>query len=229
MNDRIVLVTGAKGGLGSFVTRSFLAGGATVVGVSRSIQAADFPHPKFVAVEADISSRSAARNITDSVVSRFGCIDVLAHIVGGFAGGATIADTDDATWERMRALNLEAAFYAAAAVLPHMRRKKFGRIVGVGSKAAEQPHAGIGAYVVFKTAMAALFRTIALENADAGITSNVVLPGTMDTPANRSAMPDADFSQWIPPQAVADAIVWLAGDQAGHINGAVIPVAGGDV
>ena len=229
MNSRIVLVTGAKGGLGSFVTQVFLASGATVVGASRSIKHSDFPSPNFSAFEADVSSRDAARQLADSVVAKFGRIDVLAHIVGGFAGGQSVADTDQATWDRMRDLNLNSAFYAAVAVIPHMRKNKFGRIVGVGSKSADQPHAGLGAYVVFKTAMVALFRTIALENGDAGITANVVLPGTMDTPANRAAMPNADFNQWVPPCAVANAIVWLAGDQASHVNGAVIPVAGRDV
>ena len=207
MNGRIVLITGAKGGLGSFVTQAFLATGATVVGVSRSIKDADFPNPKFAAIEADVSSREAARQLADSVASRFGRIDVLAHVVGGFAGGKSVADTDQATWDRMRDLNLNSAFYAAAAAIPYMRKNNFGRIIGVGSKSADQPHAGLGAYVVFKTAMVALLRTIALENGDAGITANVVLPGTMDTPANRASDPNADFSKWIPPCAVANTVV----------------------
>lgn len=229
MNGRIVLVTGAKGGLGSFVTEAFLGAGATVVGVSRSIKQADFPSPNFSAIEADISSRDTARQVADSVVSRFGRIDVLAHIVGGFAGGQPVADIDQGTWDRMRDLNLNSAFYAAAAVIPHMRRNNFGRIVAVGSKTADQPHAGLGAYVVFKTALVALYRTIALENGDAGITANIVLPGTMDTPANRAAMPKADFSKWVPPSAVANAIIWLVSDPASHVNGALIPVAGREV
>ncbi len=229
MNGRVVLITGAKGGLGSFVTQAFLATGAKVAGVSRSIKDSDFPHPNFAAIEADLSSRDAARQLAEAVFAKYGRIDVLAHIVGGFAGGASVADTDQATWDRMRDLNLNSAFHAVAAVIPHMRRNRFGRIIGVGSKSADRPHAGLGAYVVFKTAMVALFRTIALENADAGITANLVLPGTMDTPGNRAAMPDADFSKWVPPCSVANAIVWLASEQAGDVNGAVIPVAGRDV
>jgi len=229
MEGKIVLVTGAKGGLGSFVTQAFLATTATVVGVSRSIKQADFPNSNFTAIEADLSSREAVTQLAASVVEKFGRIDVLAHVVGGFAGGNTIAETDDATWNRMRDLNLNSAFYAASAVIPHMRKNKFGRIIGVGSKTADQPHAGLGAYVVFKAAMLTLFRTIALENGDAGITANVVLPGTMDTAANRAAMPNADFAQWVPPCKVAQTIVWLATDEASHINGAAIPVAGRDV
>jgi NAD(P)-dependent dehydrogenase (short-subunit alcohol dehydrogenase family) len=226
MNERIVLVTGAKGGLGSFVTREFLSAGATVVGVSRSIQQSDFPRPNFTAFEADLTSREEVKQVTDFVVQKFGRIHVLAHVVGGFAGGQTVAETENATWQSMRDLNLDSAFYAAAAVIPQMRKNKFGRIIGVGSKTADEPHAGLGAYVVFKAAMVTLFRTIALENWEAGITANVVLPGTMDTPGNRAAMPRADFSQWVPPSKVAQTMVWLAGDEASHINGAAIPVAG---
>lgn len=229
MDGKIVLVTGANGGLGSFVTQAFLDTGATVVGVSRKINQTDFPHPKFVAMEADISAREAARQLVDSIVARFGRIDVLAHTVGGFAGGTPVAETDQATWNRVWDLNLNSFLYTASAVVPHMRKSQSGRIIAVGSKAADQPRAGLGAYVVSKTALVALVRTIALENGDAGITANVVLPGTMDTPANRASDPKADFTQWIPPREVADAIVWLAGDQASKVNGAAIPVAGRDV
>ena len=226
MNGRTVLITGAKGGLGSFVTQEFLNTGATVVGVSRSIKQSDFPSQNFIAIEADLASRETVQQIVDSVVEKCGRIDVLAHVVGGFTGGQTVAETDNATWSRMRDLNLNSAFYVAAAVIPKMRKNRFGRIISVGSKTADQPHAGLGAYVVFKAAMVTLFRTIALENGDAGITANIVLPGTMDTPANRAAMPNADFTQWVPPLKVAQTIVWLASDQASHINGAAIPVAG---
>ena len=229
MDGKIVLVTGAKGGLGSFVTQAFLDAGATLVGVSRSIQQADFSHPKFVAMAADMSSRESASQVVGSVVARFGHVDVLAHTVGGFAGGTSVAETDEATFERMWDLNLESFRLAASAVLAHMRQNGSGRIIAVGSKAADQPRAGLGAYVVSKTALVALVRTIALENGDAGITANVVLPGTMDTPANRASDPKADFSKWIPPREVANAIVWLAGDQASKVNGAAIPVAGSDV
>jgi NAD(P)-dependent dehydrogenase (short-subunit alcohol dehydrogenase family) len=229
MNGKVVLITGAKGGLGTSVTQAFLAAGATVVGVSRSIKQSDFPNPGFVALEADVSSRAAAVELAKSVVARFSHIDVLAHVVGGFAGGASVAETDQATWDRMRDLNFNSALYIAAAVIPQMHKQGYGRIIGVGSKAAEQPHAGLGAYVVFKTAMVALFRTIALENGDAGMTANVILPGTMDTPANRASDPKADFSKWMPTSDVANVIVWLAGDAAAKVNGAVISVAGHDV
>ena len=226
MADRVILVTGAKGGLGSFVTQSFLDSGATVIGSSRSIQASNFPHPNFTAMPADFTDPAAVRALADQVVAKFGKIDVLVHVMGGFAGGSSIAETSDDTWESMRDLNLTAAFYATRAVVPHMRKAQGGRIVAVGSLAATEAHAGLGAYVIFKSALVTLIQTVALENAGANITANVVLPGTMDTPANRASMPKADFSKWVPPQDVAKVIVWLTGDQSASVNGAVIPVPG---
>ena len=226
MNNKVVLITGAKGGLGSFVTRVFLATGATVVGTSRSISQADFPEANFVALPVDFTKASAVHAAVESIVSRFGRLDVLVHVVGGFAGGQTVAETDDATWERMRDLNLTSAFYVLQAAIPHLRKSGKGRIIAIGSLAAVEPHAGLGAYVTYKAALTTLVRTVALENRDAGLTANVVLPGTMDTPTNRKSMAAADFSKWVRPGDVADLVLWLADDRAAHITGTAIPVDG---
>ncbi len=225
MDGRVVLITGAKGGLGTSVTERFLEAGATVVGTSRSIKQSDFNQPKFTAIPADFSNGAAVNHLVNEVVSRFGKIDVLAHVMGGFAAG-TVAETDDRTWDTMRDLNLTSAFYILRAVIPHMRAAKYGRIVAVGSLAAVEPHAGLGAYVMSKMAMAALVRTVALENADANITANVVLPATMDTPANRTAMPNADFSKWVQTADVAKLIQTLSSDEAAQITGTLVPIQG---
>ena len=226
MSDRVVLITGAKGGLGSFVTQRFLATGATVVGVSRSIAVEDFPGPNFVALPVDFTKAAAVHGAIESIVKRHGRLDVLVHVLGGFAGGSSVAETDDATWEEMRDLNLTSAFYVLRAAMPHLRKSGAGRIVAIGSLAAAEPHAGLGAYVTFKSALVSLVRTVALENKDAGLTANVVLPGTMDTPANRKAMPGADFSKWLKPADVADLVLWLADERAAHITGTAIPIDG---
>ena len=223
MDGRVVLITGAKGGLGSFVTERFLAAGATVVGTSRSIRQSDFPNPKFTAMPVDFSDAAAVQGLVDQIISKFGKLDVLAHVMGGFAAGA-VAETDDKTWKQMLDLNLISAFYALRSVVPSMRKAKYGRIVAVGSLAATEPHAALGAYVASKMAMAALVRTVAMENADANITANVVLPGTMDTPANRASMPSADFSKWVQPNDVASLILTLADESSGLITGTLVPV-----
>ncbi len=226
MKGKVVLVTGANGGLGTYVTQAFLDAGATVIGTSRRIQQSDFDSPNFTALPAEISTHEGAKVLLDQVVARFSRLDVLAHTVGGFAGGQSVADTDDATFQRMFDLNLNATFHLLRAVLPAMRKTGNGRIIAIGSRAAAEPGASVGAYSASKAAMVSLIRTVALENTDAGITSNVILPGTMDTPANRKAMPDADFSKWVQPTSVASLIVWLAGDAGKAMNGAVIPVYG---
>lgn len=229
MNGKIVLVTGANGGLGTYVTKAFLEAGATVVGSSRKIQQSDFNHPNFSAIPAEIKTHAGAGALVEQVVARFGRLDVLAHTVGGFAGGASIADTDDATFQLMFDLNLNATFHLLRAAIPELRKSGSGRIIAIGSRAAMDPGAGVGAYSASKAAMVSLIRTAAAENKDAGITANAILPGTMDTPANRKAMPNADFSKWVQPATVASLMLWLAGDAGKDVNGAVIPVYGSDV
>ena len=229
MKDQVVLVTGASGGLGSYVTQAFLDAGATVVGVSRNIKQSDFNSPAFTAWPAEISTAAGARNMVEGVLGRFGRLDVAVHTVGGFAGGPPVAETDDATFQRMFDVNLNSTFYFLRAVLPVMRKTRNGRIIAIGSRAALEPGAGVGAYSASKAAMVSLMKTVALENKDAGITANVILPGTMDTPANRKAMPNADVSKWVQPVNVARLVTWLAGDAGKDVNGAAIPVYGNDV
>jgi NAD(P)-dependent dehydrogenase (short-subunit alcohol dehydrogenase family) len=111
------------------------------------------------------------------------------------------------------------------AAIPHLRKSGQGRIVAIGSLAALEPHAGIGAYVTFKSALVSLVRTVALENRDAGVTANVILPDTMDTPGNRRDMPNADPSKWVATQDVAELALWLADDRANHTTGTTFPIA----
>jgi len=228
MKGKVVLVTGATGGLGVNVTQAFLDAGSTVLGSSHKIQQSDFKHPAFTAMPAEISTREGAKVLVDQTVARFGKIDVLAHTVGGFAGGQSVAETDDATFQRMFDLNLNSAFYLLRAALPAMRKTGNGRIIAIGSRAALEPGASVGAYSASKAALVSLIKTVALENKDVGITANVILPGTMDTPANRKAMPNADFSKWVQPANVASLVLWLAGDAGIDVTGAAIPVYGQD-
>ena len=229
MKGKVVLVTGANGGLGAHVTRAFLDAGATVVGSSRNIRQTDFEHPSFTAQAAELATGKGARDLVDQVVGRFGRLDVLVHTVGGFAGGQSIVDTDDATYQRMLDLNLSSVFHILRAAINPLRQSGDGRLVAIGSRAAAEPGALVGSYSASKAAMVSLIRTAALENKDAGLRANVVLPGTMDTPANRKAMPSADFSKWVQPASVASLITWLASDAGKDMNGAVIPFYGSDV
>src|SRR5438067_869010 len=225
MKSKIVLVTGASGGLGTYVTQAFLEAGATVIGTSRKIQQSDFTSAGFTAIPGEISSRTGAQTIVDGVVARFGRLDVLAHTVAGFAGGQSVTDTDDATFQRMLDLNLNSVFHMLRATIPVLR-KSSGRIIAIGSRAAVEPGPGVGAYSASKAAMLSLVKTVAAEQRDAGVSANVILPGTIAAPADCMAMPDADFVKWVQPANVASLVLWLASDAGKEITGAAIPVYG---
>jgi NAD(P)-dependent dehydrogenase (short-subunit alcohol dehydrogenase family) len=224
--DSVVLVTGAKGGLGTHVTRAFLDAGASVVGSSRTIGDADFPHQRFAGIAADLTDPAAALQLVAQALERFRKIDVLVHVAGGFAGGRPIHETDPATVDGMLNLNFRAAFHMLRAVLPPMRTAKSGRIIAIGSRAGVEPPANIAAYSASKAALVSLVRTAALENRDLGITANVILPGTIDTPANRQSDPWGDRSKWVAPERLAALAVFLASDAGAQITGTAIPVYG---
>jgi NAD(P)-dependent dehydrogenase (short-subunit alcohol dehydrogenase family) len=229
LKGKVVLVTGAKGGLGTCVTDGLLSAGATVAGVSRSIKDSDFPHAGFAGIRAELSSSEAARPVASAVAAKFGRLDVLVHLVGGFAGGVPVADTDDSILEQMLDVNLRSAFYMIKAVLPYMREQRRGSLIAVGSRAAVDGNAGAGAYSASKAALIAMMRAVAAENSDRCISANVVLPGTISTSANRVANPNSDTSKWVEPAQVANLIVALASDDLAQVNGAAIPIYGREV
>jgi len=229
LSNKVALITGANGGLGMAVTKAFLEASAQVAGVSPKIQDSDFGHPNFKAFPGEIASGESARTVCSAVVARFGRIDILVHLVGAFKGGKPVAETDDGTFRSMLDANLVAAFYIIRAALPDMRTRGSGRILAIGSKAAIEPAPMIGAYAASKAALVSLVRTVAIENKDRGVTANVVLPGTMDTAANRAAMPGKDPSKWVQPSQVAGMLVHLATDEASQISGAAIPILGSEL
>jgi NAD(P)-dependent dehydrogenase (short-subunit alcohol dehydrogenase family) len=228
-NNQVVLITGAKGGLGTSVTQASLAASAMVVGSSKSIQDSDFASPRFAAIPADLTVAESASQLVASTIRRFQKIDALVHVMGGFAGGQPIPETSDETWDMMMDLNLRAAFNILRAAIPPMRKAGRGRIVAISSRQAVEPAANLSAYNTSKAGLVALMRTAALENSDAGITANTILPGTMNTEANRKASPDADASKWVRTERVASLAVFLVSDAGAEITGAAIPVYGLDV
>jgi NAD(P)-dependent dehydrogenase (short-subunit alcohol dehydrogenase family) len=229
LENQIVLITGARGGLGTDITKAFLKAGARVVGSSRKIADSDFADPRFMGIPADLTNADEARKLADAVMERFQKMDALVHVTGGFAGGRPVHETDDAIWDGMMNLNLRAAFYTLRAAIPHMRKEGRGRIVAIGSRAALEPQADVAAYSASKAALVSLVRTVALENRDAGITANAILPGTIDTEANRLSDPGGDHSRWVSPARLADLAVFLASDAAAEITGAAIPVYGAGI
>jgi NAD(P)-dependent dehydrogenase (short-subunit alcohol dehydrogenase family) len=214
-----ILVTGASGGLGPAVVERFLSEGHSVSAVARSWPA---PDPRFRRIAADLSSGSGCRQ----AAAEAGDVDVLVHVMGGFAGGQPVAETSEEVWDRMMNLNLRSAFLMFRAVLPQMTARGSGSIIAIGSRAGVEPAAGLSAYGVSKAGLIYLVRTLALELKGTGVNVNAVLPSTIDTPANRAAMPSAGHSRWVRPESIATVVSWLSSDGSRDIHGAVIPVYG---
>jgi NAD(P)-dependent dehydrogenase (short-subunit alcohol dehydrogenase family) len=159
----------------------------------------------------------------DEVIRSSGRLDALVNLVGGFATGRLV-ETDVSLWQRMLNMNLTSAFLLSQAVLPFMLQRRHGRIVHVAARAALEPFAGAAAYIVSKAGLIGLIRTLAPELEGSGVTVNAVLPSTIDTPANRRAMPAADPSKWTRPDSIAQMLTFLASDAASQTNGALIPI-----
>jgi NAD(P)-dependent dehydrogenase (short-subunit alcohol dehydrogenase family) len=218
-----ILITGANGGLGRAVVKAFLDSGVSAVfGVDVAWKEESAQDGRLHRVEADLLRDSECRRVAEAAAP----VDALIHLLGGFGGGTPVGETPDEVWEKMMNLNLRAAFQMFRAVLPQVTKAGRGHIIAVSSRAAVEPMANFAAYSVSKAALITLIKTIALETKDSGVTANAILPSVIDTPANRAAMPKADFSKWVAPQSIARLLVWLASDAASDVTGAAIPIYG---
>jgi NAD(P)-dependent dehydrogenase (short-subunit alcohol dehydrogenase family) len=230
VTGRVAVVTGGTGALGQSVVLRFLRDGAAVAvpwivpeeWETLRLRAADGA-ARLLGARVDGTDESAFTAFVADVLARHRRLDVLVNTVGGFAGG-DLASTSLAEWRRMLDLNLTSAVIGCRAVLPTMRAARHGRIVNVASRAVVPPLGGFIAYTVSKSAVIALTQALAQEERSHGIAVNAVLPSTMDTPANRRDMPDADRSGWISTDAVADVIAYLSSDGAAHVSGASVAV-----
>jgi NAD(P)-dependent dehydrogenase (short-subunit alcohol dehydrogenase family) len=228
---RVAVVTGGTGALGQAVTLRLLADGA-IVAVPYAVEAererliqrvAAADRQRLIVQSVDVIDVKAMTAFAESVVAARGKIDVLVAGVGGFAGGSLV-ETELETWQRMLDLNLTSVFSVTRAVVPAMIRARYGRVVVVASRAVVPPAGGFIAYTVAKAGAIAFTQALSHEMLPHGITVNAVLPSTMDTPANRAAMPDSDRKGWVPVEAVADAIAVLVREASGHITGTLLAV-----
>ncbi|MGH7399657.1 MAG: SDR family NAD(P)-dependent oxidoreductase [Candidatus Rokuibacteriota bacterium] len=231
MTGRVAIVTGGTGALGRAITTSLLeAGDAVAIPYAvpeelTALQAGLAPAQRghLLAMPADVTSEAAVGKFVQAVRDRHGRVDGLVNAVGGFAGGDLLA-TPLAEWERLMALNLTSAVIACRAVLPAMIAGRGGRIVNIASRAALPPQGGFIAYTVSKAAVITLTQALAQEVKRHRVTVNAVLPSTMDTPANRRAMPDADRSGWVSTEDVAHVVAFLLSDRAAAVTGASLTV-----
>jgi NAD(P)-dependent dehydrogenase (short-subunit alcohol dehydrogenase family) len=223
---QVIVVTGAFGALGRVVAEAALAAGYEVAGLDFAKAPASGLDPRLLAIGGvDLADPAAATAAMEAVIARFGRIDALFNIAGGFRW-ETLEAGDVATWELMHRLNLLTCLTATKAALPHLVAGGAGAIVNVGAGAALKAGAGMGAYAASKSAVHRLTEALAEEWKGRSLTVNAVLPSTIDTPANRADMPDADFGKWVTPADLAEVMLFLAGPAARSVTGALVPVVG---
>ena len=213
--DKCTVVTGAAGTVGRVVAQAFHDAGASVTGVD--IVEYEAPYRTLV---ADLIDPEGAR----AAVSEIGEIDILANIAGGFTMGDTIAETSDDTWDFMMNLNARTVLNMTRAVVPGMVARGSGKIVNIGARGALRGAAAMGAYVASKSVVIRLTETLADELKAKGINVNCILPSIIDTPTNRADMPKAKFERWVPPEHIANVVLFLASSAADSVHGASIPV-----
>jgi NAD(P)-dependent dehydrogenase (short-subunit alcohol dehydrogenase family) len=225
------MVSGASGALGSVVVRRLLAAGAAVETLDRG---AEHAREVFAGVAGadlrchglDLADAGAVASTVAEILGRRGRLHHVVNLAGGFAAGGAVEETPLETWHEMLDANLRSTLHVCRAVAGPMKRAGGGTIVNVGSRASLAGGAGVAAYSVAKTAVVRLTESLAAEGKRAGLRVNCVLPGTMDTPANRRAMPDADPSAWVELEAMADVVLFLSSPAARAIHGAAVPVFG---
>lgn len=226
-----VIITGASGNLGRAVAEAFYASGASLALVDRGNQPREeFKPPvedtsRILRInETDLTDPESVRTMVAGVLDHCGKIDIVINTVGGYRAGTPVHETPLEVWDLMMAINAKAAFLVSREVIPTMIRQKSGKIIHISAGAGLKGTAGHAAYSISKSAVIRLVESLAAELKPYGINVNAILPGAMDTPENRQAMPRADFSKWVKPESIARVILFLASENARDIHGAAVPV-----
>ncbi len=233
LRDHVAMITGASGNLGSAVATTFRKAGARMVLVDRQMELLERAFPDLsddpdhmLAKCADLTNPDDVDQVVNETLERFGQIDILINTVGGFRAGTPLHETPRQTWDFMMTLNSLTVFITSQAVIPHMVRQGAGKIIHLAARPGLKGRANMAAYSASKATVIRLTESMADELKDKGINVNCLLPGTIDTPQNREAMPEADFDTWVKPESLADVIWFLCSDAARDIHGAAIPVYG---
>ena len=230
MADQVVVITGASGNLGRALAGVFASRNAQLVLVDRQRDGLDAIYgaedARRIHVAADLLNPEAVEGAAKAAMDRFGRVDVLCNIAGGFRMGPPVHETSDADWNFLSDINARTVLHAARVFVPRMLEGGGGKIVNVGAFSAQKGAPHMAAYVASKSAVIRLTESMSAELREQNINVNCVLPTVIDTPENRKAMPDADPRKWVAPEDLANVIAFLASDAARAIHGAAIPVTG---
>jgi NAD(P)-dependent dehydrogenase (short-subunit alcohol dehydrogenase family) len=227
--DRVVLITGATGVLGRETARVFAADGARLglVGTDgdrlRNVASElGLAYDRWMPAVGDLRQRDGARAAVETVTAAFERVDVLIHLVGGYAAGTPIAELDPADVTEMLDQHLWTTLHLAQAVIPGMVERGWGRVLAVSPPVAAEPPAKMAPYAIGKAAQEVLLRTLAKEVAGAGVTVNLVIVKAIDTEGVRST--DPKKASWTAPDEIAATFLFLASDEAAAVTGARIPL-----
>jgi NAD(P)-dependent dehydrogenase (short-subunit alcohol dehydrogenase family) len=226
--SRVFVITGASGALGSAVALAVAGQGHRVALIDHATHT---PHGLIdgdhclILGGVDLTDAASASAAIEAAAARFGGLDVVLNIAGGFSW-ETVEGGDAETWRTLFRLNLETAANVCRAAIPHLKASKAGRIVNVGANGAVKAAAGMGAYAASKAGVHRLTEALAEELKGHGVTVNAVLPSILDTAANRADMPKADFATWVTTDELAAVMLFLAGEKASAVTGALVPVTG---
>jgi NAD(P)-dependent dehydrogenase (short-subunit alcohol dehydrogenase family) len=224
------MITGASGNLGRAVAETFASQGANLVLVdldrARLEQAYGADHPQQLLAPANLLDKDQLAGAVAAAVERFKGIDVLCNVAGGFRMGSPVHETSDRDWDFLLDINARSMLNTVRAVVPLMLKAGGGKVVSIAANSAQKGVAQMGAYCASKDVVIRLTESMAAELRDSNINVNCVMPSIIDTPENRAAMPGADASRWVTPDALADAIAFLASDAARAVHGAALPVVG---
>ncbi len=241
--DQVILVTGGTGALGSKVSEAFLKLSPRALIItfrsetemqelrekilerSNSVQN-DNPDTVVKFMKVDITHEIEVKMLISNILEKFGQIHVLTNIVGGYIGGKSVTETSEEEWDKMMSINLKSAFLISKHVLTSMKKKKFGKIVHVSSATGAKANGNDSAYAASKAGLIRLVESMAQEIKGLNININCVLPTIIDTESNRAAMPNSNYSTWIPPQDLAKVICFLSSEESKVINGVALPTRG---
>lgn len=231
--NKVTLITGAAGNLGAATAVAFHIAGAKLVLVDLKRDtlerrfATSLPEgDRALYLTGDLTNEEEVTAVIAATIKHYGQLDILINIAGGFTMGPPLHETSLKDWDFMLDLNAKSVFLMSRAAIPHMLEAGGGKIISIGARPGLEGKAKMAPYSVAKSAVIRLTESMAAELKAHNINVNCILPGTIDTPRNRADMPDADFSKWVAPEALADVLLFLASDGARAVHGAAVPVYG---
>jgi NAD(P)-dependent dehydrogenase (short-subunit alcohol dehydrogenase family) len=233
MPERVAVITGGTGGLGTALVGRLLAHDVRLAityilpdEATAFEEKFDLDEDRLILRRVDATNPEAVTSFMKEVADTWGAIHQLCALVGGWAGGRDVEETDDVRFERMLDLNLRSTFYAVRAAVPHLRAAGWGRILVIGSRAVEDAPPGQAAFNISKAGVVALAKTVAQELEGSGVTANALMPSVIDTPATRATLPYADYVHWPTPDEIASVAQFILSDESGVMNGATVRVYG---